>query len=148
MDASKMWKKRNRIFVVIVFTSLMCTTTVFFLYPDMVWTHIIPIVSNPLRDYLSEHSNLKETTKTETLNQSSNGSEIVLFNETIHSSEGTTTTVSQTNSSSSEVTIKPEKVFVIVAYRDREEHKQVFVSEMNPYLTKKAKKCDLMTLLC
>jgi len=49
--------------------------------------------------------------------------------------------------STSEVTIKREKVFVIVAYRDREEHKQVFVSEMNTYLTKKAKRCDLMTVL-
>jgi hypothetical protein len=30
-----------------------------------------------------------------------------------------------------------EKLFVIVAYRDREENKKVFLTEMNNYLTRK-----------
>jgi hypothetical protein len=126
-----MWKRRNRIFFVIVFTSLLCTTSVFFLYPDMVWTNIIPMISNPIRDYLSEHSNVSSTTLTEKLSQTSSGRKTVISDKKEQSSEATTNVAS-------EVTIKPEKVFVIVAYRDREEHKNVFVSEMNAYLTKKA----------
>jgi hypothetical protein len=35
------------------------------------------------------------------------------------------------------IEVKYEKVFVIVAYRDREENKEVFVKEMNSYLSRK-----------
>ncbi len=44
--------------------------------------------------------------------------------------------------------LKPEKLFVIVAYRDRAEHKKVFVSEMNSYLSRKESHNSLKSLLC
>ena len=47
----------------------------------------------------------------------------------------TTTTTSTTTTSTS--TLPKEKLFVIVAYRDRAEHKKVFLTKMNEYLKRK-----------
>jgi hypothetical protein len=54
-------------------------------------------------------------------------------NEVTHLDDDSAKNESETKTDSS----KPEKLFVIVAYRDRAEHKKVFVSEMNTYLSKK-----------
>ncbi len=88
------------------------------------------------------HSSDGETKTTlEKLDQISNENERLATPETRHSSDEETTSITLTSevTTITPVFTKPERLFIIIPFRDREAHKEVFISEMNTYLTKQAK---------
>ena len=136
-----------------VLLSFVCTSTVLVIYPDLLLDSGLRVF-NDFRPFLGLDqsqtqilSNLSQEDVNETiavpLNVSEDRTSTVVIpnvevtktrnNEVTHLDDDSAKNKSETKTDSS----KPEKLFVIVAYRDRAEHKKVFVSEMNTYLSKK-----------
>ena len=65
------------------------------------------------------------------------GNAVVSIENDTTSSKLTTTTATTSTTTTSTSTLPKEKLLVIVAYRDRAEHKKVFLTKMNEYLKRK-----------
>ena len=115
----------RRCFTLLILSTLVISLTFFSIHLNAgtkVWSHFEPMARELGLNQSS--TDMSGTTKPEQTNLTSESlltNDSVQFIEVEHG--------------------KYEKVFMIVAYRDREENKEVFVKEMNSYLTRK--ECQL-----
>ena len=115
----------RRCFTFLILSTFVVSVTFFSLNPNAgtkVWSHIEPMARK-----LGLNQSLIDIFGTSKLYQTNLTSESLLSNKSVQLIEAEN--------------VKNEKVFLIVAYRDREENKEVFVKEMNSYLTRK--ECQL-----
>ena len=126
----------RRLFSFLLLSTFIFSVTFFFFNPNAgtkIWSHIQPMKGG----FGSNHQDLNNQSVIESANLEMLGS--TKLDQTNVTSENL---LSNKSSQLSEVeAVKYEKLFLIVAYRDREENKEVFVKEMNSYLTRK--ECQL-----
>ena len=126
----------HQLFSFLILSTFIFSVGFFFLNPNAgtkIWSHIEPMKGRFGSNHqdlnnqsLIDSANLEMLGRTK-LDQTNVTSENLLTNKSIQRSEVEA--------------MKYEKLFLIVAYRDREENKEVFVKEMNSYLTRK--ECQL-----
>ena len=123
------FKTQNQILLSFVFTS-----TVLVFYPDVVFSSGLRVFNNirPFARLDLVWANSSQTDFTETITTKNESAVIIR-----QISENESAKNKSEIESSQKDFPKPEKLFVIVAYRDREDNKNVFVTEMKNYLTRK-----------
>ena len=126
----------RQLFSFLLLSTFIFSVTFFFLNPNAgtnIWSHIQPMTGR----FGSNHQDLNNQSVIESANLDMLGG--TKLDQTYVTSENL---LSNKSTQLSEVeAVKYEKLYLIVAYRDREENKEVFVKEMNSYLTRK--ECQL-----